>query len=145
MSISLLSCKEDIAVSPPSLMGSTWNLIEWRGKEMGIFTSPPQDFKWQKFERGGSGGFGYEFKKDTITEIDYPCEGCYRAPFYHKIAYIREDSTLKITSNRNYLFVIFGYNENKILRLTKDTLVIGSTNIGRDGGGYSEFKLVKWK
>ncbi len=145
ISISLFSCKEDTAVSPPSLIGSTWLLVESRGKDFGVYASVSQDFKWQKFERGGSGGFGYEFKKDTVTEIDYPCQSCYRAPFYHKVTYMREDSTLKITSNRNYLFVIFGYNENKILRLTNDTLVIGSTNIGREGGTYNEFKLVKWK
>ena len=145
ISISLLSCKEDNAVSPSSLIGSTWHLVESRGKFLGIYPFLSQDFKWQKFERVGTGSMIYEFKKDTIIEIDNPDPFSCRAPFYHKVAYTREDITLKITSNRNYLFLVFGYNENKILKLTNDTLVIGSTNIGRDGGTYNEFKLVKWK
>lgn len=145
ISISLFSCKEDTAVSHPYLVNTKWDLIETRGKDFGVYAPLSQDFKWQKFERVGTGSMIYEFKKDTITEIDNPSPFSYRAPFYHKVAYTREDSTLKITSNQNYLFVIFGYNKNKIIRLTNDTLVIGSTNMGRDGGSYSEFKLVKWK
>ena len=144
ISISLLSCKEDIVVSPPPLIGTTWFLVESRGKEFGPYASLSQDFKWQKFKRIDDNSLGYEFKKDTITEIDYPGPLAYRAPFYRKVAYLREDSTLKV-NRTNYLFVIFGNNENKMLRLTKDTLVIGSTSIGRDGGSYNEFKLVRAK
>ena len=144
ISISLFSCKEDIAVSPPPLIGSTWNLVEYRQKDFGFYTSLSQDFKWQKFERVGTGSMSYEFKMDTITEIDNPGPFSYRAPFYHKVAYMREDSTLKVSIS-NYSFVIFGYNKNKILRLTKDTLVMGSTSIGIDGGTYNEFKLVRGK
>jgi hypothetical protein len=143
ISISLLSCKEDIAVSPPLLTGPTWALIESR--ENLNLTIKPADFIWRKFERQSNGSVTYQFTTDSIIEYDYPCAVCYRSLIIRGAKYSKVDKNLKIQVEPNKeLLIIYGNSSNSIVRLTKDTLIIGKNNFGREGD-YSEFKFVRLK
>jgi hypothetical protein len=143
ISISLLSCKEDIAVSPPSLTDTKWDLIESR--ENFNLTIKPADFVWRKFERQSNGSVTYQFTTDSIIEYDYPCDVCYRGVLIRGAKYSKVDKNLKIQVELNKeLLIIYGNASNNIVRLTKDTLIIGKNNFGREGD-YSEFKFVKLK
>ena len=143
ISISLFSCKEDTAVSPPSLIGSTWHLIESR--EHLNLTTPTSAFTWKSFKRQSSGDITYQFSTDSIIEKDYPCYVCYRGLIIRGAKYKRVDKDLKIqTETNNESLIIYGSFSNSIVQLTNDTLIVGKKNVGREGD-YCEFKFVRLK
>ncbi|MEA5458278.1 hypothetical protein VB796_04480 [Arcicella sp. LKC2W] len=143
ITIALFSCKKETTISPPSLIGSTWHLVESR--ENLNLTMPISSFTWKSFKRQSSGDITYQFSTDSVIEKDYPCDLCYRGLITRKAKYskVDEDFKIQVEPDKESL-IIYGNSSNSIVKLTNDTLIIGKNKIGREGD-YSEFKLVRLK
>ncbi len=140
ISILLFSCKKDIAISPPSLLNTKWDLIETR--EVPTCCNFVKDFNWKNYKIDGN-VITYEFTSNRITEYSY-CPTCLNTTFIQKGEYLREDNSLKIMGDTNNTqFSIYGNWSTKIIKLTNDTLLIGK-GYGKEGD-YSEFKFVRLK
>jgi|GEM_PF-3938424 len=140
ISILLFSCKEDNAVSPPSLINTKWDLIETR--EALTCCNFVKDFNWKNYKIDGN-VVTYEFTNNRIEEYSY-CPTCLNTTFIQRGEYMSEDNSLKIIGDSNNTqFRIYGNLGTKIVKLTNDTLIVGK-GYGREGD-YSEFKFIKLK